>query len=250
MQKEEQMRTNKLYLVSVVFLALVAISVPTVVFAQQTPTPDNRDIALSQTLYSDPKGFFKIRPPDGWFINEYSSDPRGKVDFNSSNTSSKAQLKIIGATSPFSDFSGLLTDCRNGAERMRARLGGTSSVKEISKFNVKAVEIRFDVPGKFKQLQIQVLLGKNYYTFAFGGSPDQFERHEKVVLRSIETFVPVFKESSGGDSTSHIIASKVRTAELYLSIGRKDWALVVVDEGLKFDKQNKKLLELKDKCVK
>ena len=93
--------------------------------------------------------------------------PRGKVDFNSSNTSSKAQLKIIGATSPFSDFNGLLTDCRNGAERMRARLGGTSSVKEINKFNVKAVEIRFDVPGKFKQLQIQVLLGKNYYTFCF-----------------------------------------------------------------------------------
>lgn len=243
------MRLNKCYHSSVLFFALV-VSISAVVFAQQTATAGARDIVLSQTLYSDPKGFFKMRPPEGWFINEYSSDPRGKVDFNSSNTSSKAQLKIIGATSPFSDFDGLLADCRNGAERMRARLGGTSSVKEINKFNVKAVEIRFDVPGKFKQLQFQVLLGKNYYTFAFGGPPDQFDRHEEVVLRSIDTFEPVFKESSESNAISHIIASKVRTAELYLSIGRKDWAVVVVDEGLKLDKEHKKLLELKDKCVK
>jgi hypothetical protein len=244
------MRIDNFCFASAVFIALVAVYLPTELFAQQTPSPDNRDLTLSQNVYSDPNGFFKMRPPDGWYINEYPSDTRGKVDFNSSNTSSKAQLKIIGQTSPFSNFSGLLTDCRNGAERMRARIGGTSSVKEISKFNVKAVEIRFDVPGKFKQLQIQVLLGKNYYMFAFGGPPDQFDRHEKVVLRSIDTFEPLFKESSGSDAVSHIIISKIRTAELYLSIGRKDWALVVVDEGLELDKQNKKLLELKDKCLK
>ena len=53
---------------------------------------------LADKLYIDPKGYFKIRPPNGWSISEYSSDPRGKVDFNSSNSSVKAQLKIIGAS--------------------------------------------------------------------------------------------------------------------------------------------------------
>ena len=36
---------------------------------------------LSQTRYVNPKGYFKITPPRGWRIVEYSQDPRGKVAF-------------------------------------------------------------------------------------------------------------------------------------------------------------------------
>jgi hypothetical protein len=239
---------NKLKFISILILVcLVTVEFPPSTYSQEKPAVDDGKTILSQTLYSDPKGFFKIRPPEGWFINEYATDPRGKVDFNSSNSTSKAQLKIIGQANPFPDFDALLTDCRNGAERMRSRIGGTSTVKEIIKFNVKAVEVQINVPGKFKQLQYQILIGKNYYTFAFGGTPEQFDRNERQANKSIETFEPIFKEITTSDYVSHIIASKIRTAELYLSINRKDWALVVINEGLQIDKQNKRLLELKDK---
>ncbi len=232
------------HVMSIVLASMLILFNTTIMFA------DIRDAGLAPTIYSDPKGWFKIRPPGGWLINEYHSDPRGKVDFNSSNASPKAQLKIIGQTSPFAGFGDLFSDCKNGAERMRSRWGGTATVKEITKFNVKAAEIRFDVPGNFKQLQIQVLFGKNYYTFAFGGRPDQYDKYLEVALKSIDSFEPVFKEYSSNDAKTHIIASKIRTAELYLSIGRKDWASVVIDEGLNLDEKNRNLLDLRERCKK
>jgi len=229
---------------------MMSMSVMTNVFSQNIQSYDNQYSHLAQSVYSDPKGFFKIRPPEGWIIKEYPTDPRGKVDFNSSNAPPKAQLKVIGMASPFTDFDELLSDCRSGANRMQSRYGGSVVVNEITKFNVKAVEIIFSIPGIFKQLQHQILLGKNYYTFAFGGSPDQYDRYKTTALSSIDSFEPVFNEFSRGDALLHVIASKIRLAEVYLSIGRKDWALIVVEEGLSIDGQNKKLLELRDICRK
>jgi len=225
-------------------------SLQTNTFSGNIQSPENRRCHLAQTVYSDPKGFFKIRPPEGWIINEYPTDPRGKVDFNSSNASPKAQLKVIGQTRPSTDFDEFLTDIRIQTNRMQARAGGRVVINEVTKFNVRAVETVFSIPARFKQLQIHVLLGKNYYTFAFGGPPDQFEQCKTIALSSIESFEPIFSESSSDDVLLHIIASHIRKAEIYLSMGRKDWALIAVEEGLSIDGQNRKLLELRDICRK
>lgn len=37
---------------------------------------------LSQERYQDPQGYFNINPPDGWSIEDYTEDPRGKVAFS------------------------------------------------------------------------------------------------------------------------------------------------------------------------
>lgn len=237
-----------LVLVSSLFCFLV-INLSAISLAQETQSREYSEPGLSQTIYSDRRGFFKIHPPANWLTNDYPSDVRGKVDFNSSSGSPKAQLKIIGQASPFSDFSALLTDCRNGAERMRTRFGGTVSVNEIEKFNNKAAQVRYEIPGKFKQLQIQLLIGKNYYTLAFGGPPEEFDRYQKIVLKSIDTFEPLLDQPQGVNPAEHIVASKIRTAEAYLSANRKDLAIVVINEGLEIDRENEKLLELKWRCL-
>ena len=36
---------------------------------------------LAKNRYSDPNEYFKIVPPEGWRIQKYSKDPRGKVAF-------------------------------------------------------------------------------------------------------------------------------------------------------------------------
>ncbi|MFX1487421.1 MAG: hypothetical protein ACFFBS_10080 [Promethearchaeota archaeon] len=237
--------------IGLTLVLFLALSDHRAIFAQiNNPTKAQKDdVQLSKTLYSDPKGFFRIRPPEGWLVNEYPSDPRGKVDFNSSNQPPRAQLKVIGQKSPFANFDELLQDCRNGAERVRAKFGGTFNVSKTTKYDVKAVETLWDVPAKFRQKAIHVLLGKNYYTFAFASPPELFEEKYAIVLMSMRTFEPL-QSSFSGTAESHIVASKIRTAEFYLQLGRKDWALAVIDEGLRFDKNNKKLLELKEKCLK
>ncbi|MFA5411495.1 MAG: hypothetical protein WC321_06550 [Candidatus Omnitrophota bacterium] len=244
------MKRKILNLIFISFLfCFLAINLSAVSLAQGTQSREYSEAGLSQVIYSDPKGFFKIQPPANWLINGYPSDTRGKVDFNSSSASPKAQLKIIGQASPFSDFSALLTDCRNGAERMRMRFGGKIAVNEIEKFNTKVAEVRYEIPGKFKQLQIQLLIGKSYYTLAFGGPPEQFDRYEKMALKSIDTFEPLLDQPRDINPAKHIVASKIRTAEAYLSAGRKDLAMVAINEGLEVDRENEKLLELKYRCL-
>src|SRR4030042_6157700 len=244
------MKSQKLYFSLAVSSALLlTLSVTTIMFAQETLSKDKREAGLSQSVYTDPKGFFRIRPPDGWLINEYPSDPRGKVDFNSSNQPPRAQLKLSGSISPFSNFDELLQDCRIGGERVRTKFGGTYNVNATTKFETKAVETTWDVPAKLRQKAIHVLLGKNYYTFAFASPPELFEENYGIVLKSMQTF-EALQSNISGTAESHIVASKIRTAEVYLQIGRKDWASVVIDEGLQIDKQNRRLLELKEKCRK
>ncbi len=204
-----------------------------------------QEAVLSETMYTDPKGFFKIVPPNGWFTNEYSSDPRGKVDFDVTPGPLMAQLKLIAAASPFDGFEALIADSEASAGRMRQRLGATVTVDRITMDEQPAVKMTLLIPGRLKNLTFQMIRGKCYYTLAYGARPDLFDKYYATVMKSIESFLPTPKDLSKQDAARQVAASRIRTAKLHIQLGRKDWALKAIEEGLAHDPENKELLELK-----
>jgi hypothetical protein len=200
---------------------------------------------LSDTPYVDPKGFFKIVPPQGWSIKEYSADPRGKVDFDLAPGPLTAQLKVIGQISPYSGFEALLRDVELQLARMRERHGASTNVDKVTVDGEPAVRATIELPGKLKQLNLQMLRGKSHYTMAYGARPDLFDKYRPLVDKSIESFEPVAKEWSKEEAARHVAAGAIRRANLYIQLGRKDWALKAIEEGLAYSPGNKDLIALK-----
>jgi endonuclease YncB( thermonuclease family) len=64
---------------------------------------------------------------------------------------------------------------------------------------------------------------------------------------SIATFEALPKKLSAGDARALAVATKIRLARLYIEVGRRDWALTAVKEGLAIDPENKELLQLEAK---
>lgn len=209
------------------------------------------DKLLSENVYIDPKGFFKIRPPAGWIIKEYSDDPRGKVDFNSSPSQPLAQIKIIGQISKFNSIEEALQAERMGLDRLRARLkqsgldlqGNTELSNMFNKRVIKGVN---NIKGKLNQEIIWLLINNNYYTICYGAPPDLFDKYYSLAMKSINTFDPVGKIGAGKEAEQHTIASIIRRAQLYIQMGQKETAMKILNEGLEIYQGNKELINLKN----
>ena len=200
---------------------------------------------LANEVYTDPKGFFRIRPPKGWTLEEYKSDPRGKVNFNWTKGAKKVQLKLIGAANPFEDFGALVQDCKNGVERLRARMGGTYEVETITLLGQKAALILTSLPNGFRQYQVQLIVAGNYYMLAYGTDEQLYEKYLPLVKASMNTLVALSRDAKPAEARAHTVASKIRLARLYLEVGKKDWALTAINEGLAVEPSNSELLQLK-----
>ena len=201
---------------------------------------------LASQVYSDPKGFFKIRPPAGWTLEEYKSDPRGKVNFNWNEGGKRAQLKVIAAANPFANFDALLQDCKNTMQRIEARYGATYKVEKTTLLSEKAAVIHTSLPNGFRQYQVQLLLAGNYYTFGYA-APDQqlYDKYLLLAQASIQTLEALPRKAKPEEARAHVLASKIRLGHLYIEMGKKDWALTAINEGLDIDPKNDQLLQLK-----
>jgi hypothetical protein len=211
---------------------------------------------LAATSYSDPKGFFQIRPPDGWTIHEYPDDPRGKVDFRTPTPgdwrqSGGAELKVVGMINASGrDVAAMRTEIEGAAERLRARLGATIQVADTTLFGLPAVRVTIDQQGKLRQEAIEVIIEPNRYNFTFGAPPDGYDRYRAIAMKSIETMLPILRDLPKGEANAHVVASHIRRAELYLQMGQREWALEAIDEGLRLDPRNAKLLQMRQEMEK
>ena len=211
---------------------------------------------LAAAPYSDPKGFFQIRPPDGWTVHEYPNDPRGKVDFRTPppgdwRQSGGAELKVVGMiNAPGRDVAAMRTEIEGAADRLRARLGATIQVTETTLFGMPAVRVSIDQQGKLRQEAIEVIIKPNRYNFTFGASPDGYDRYHAIAMRSIETMLPILRDLPKEEANKHLVASHIRRAELYLQMGQREWALEAIDEGLRLDPKNAKLLQMRQEMEK
>jgi hypothetical protein len=233
-------------------LTLLAIALVGVLIERSSAQTSSGEVQLAEKVYSDPKGFFQIRPPAGWSIHEYPDDPRGKVDFRippgGSPGQLKAELKVQGRLSNFSDITALRANAEAEAERVRQRLGVSVSVEEARLFEGPALVLKIQ-QAQLQQENYQVIIGKNLYVFFIGATPRDYDQFRPVAFASIQTMVPVFRDLSKDEALRHSVAAKLRVAQLYFQMGQKVWALQTVDEALALAPHSKEALEMKAKLV-
>jgi hypothetical protein len=193
---------------------------------------------LANKRYNDPKGYFTIVPPTGWRIQEYPTDARGKVAFLTPN--GKTDLRILVNAVDFSTIDKLLEFCRSTEKR----LGVSMKIEEFDFHGQRAVRRSFQIQGK-RFLYVDFLIGKADHNLAYSAPPGDYDKYLPIVLKSMETYEPIFKEISDKESLEHFVAKKLRLGRLMLENGRADLALEYVREGLAAAPENKELLKLK-----
>lgn len=191
---------------------------------------------LSKSRYSDPKGYFKIVPPDGWRIQEYPQDPRGKVAFIDPDD---FQLRILINAVDFSTVEELVAFCKD----VEKRIGTSTNIEKITFGGRPAVRRTFQMKGH-KLYYIDFLVGNVDHNIAYSAIQAKYEKYLPVVMKSIETYTPSQRDISDKDIIKHSVAKSLRLAQLMIENGNFDLAREFIKEGLALDPSNKDLLAI------
>jgi hypothetical protein len=239
-------------LLFLVFAVAVLLFTASQILAESRKSAQSSTKELSETVYSDPKGFFRIRPPAGWQVEEYPNDPRGKVKFVCPEDRS-ITLMVVGMATDMQNFEELLNDSKQDAARTTEKyraVNATSSTETTTFDNAPAVKGTMTVPGQAKQTSLAFLRGKRYYMLSYFAPLDLYDKYLGVATVSMNSFDPVSKEVTGKDAIVALVASKKRLAELNMQMGFTDVALRAVEEGLAVDPQNQELKDLKQRIAR
>jgi hypothetical protein len=193
---------------------------------------------LSSAQYTDPKGYFKIVPPEGWETQEYPQDVRGKVAFIGPGPG--IDLRVLTNVVDFNTIENLVVYCKSG----ESRIGVSTNIEQITFEGRPAVKRSFELKG-LKFYMIDFLVGQIDYNLQFSAPPSEYGKHLPVILKSIKTCEPIAKESSEKLLTEHFVAKKLRLAQLMIDDGHYDLANEFIKEGLAVSPKDPGLLKLK-----
>ena len=199
-------------------LGIVQISVwfPTSAFPLEADSALPSRSALSETVYEDPHGFFRIQPPLGWEIMTFPNDPRGKVKFIAPDDK-KVSILVMGWAVDWSGFDELVLQERASTERLvdKYRAVGGRYTEEQTNWDGEPLHtIHFKIPGQFSNDISSLLRGKNAYTFGYASPPVVFTKYQELARLCFQSFEPIIREHSAAEAAEHVAASKVRVAEL------------------------------------
>ena len=93
----------------------------------------NKTAKLAKSRYSDPNGYFKIVPPDGWRIQKYPEDPRGKVAFIGPDG---VELRILVKGLDYNSFEEMLEEIK-GIEK---KIDTNINIEKITFANKPAIK--------------------------------------------------------------------------------------------------------------
>ena len=201
---------------------------------------------LSDTQYHDPNGFFNITPPAGWVIKEYPNDSRGKVKFIAPGIRG-VSLLIIGMATDMSSIDNIVASTKKSEGRLKSkyqRFNPSGGHKIINWYGQPAVKGYFLIPNRFRQESMEFFIEKQYYNQSYAAPTSHFEEYKKQAMLSMHSLEPLFKALSSDDAKNHLVASKIRLANLNIQLGYKDIALRAIREGLKIDPTNESLRSL------
>ncbi len=209
----------------------------------QTQIPESNDTQnmgekLSRTRYIDPKGYFKIAPPAGWRIEEYPQDPRGKVAFHCPEAN--VELRVLINAVDFSTIEELITS----SKKIEKRIGEKTNIKKIMFTDRHAIERSFKFKGQ-KLYYIDFLVGKIDHNIAYSAPRNKYNKYLPIVMKSMETYEPIFDETSDHEVAKHAVAKKKRLTQLMIEHGNYDLALEFIKEGLELSPKDSDLLTLK-----
>lgn len=207
---------------------------------------------LSERQYVDPNGFFKITPPAGWTTKKYPNDPRGKVKFIAPNVRG-VSLLIIGMATDMSSIEDVVASTKKSEANLKSKYKSykpSGGHEIVDWYGQVAVRGYFSLPNRFRQENLEFLVGKQYYNPSYAAPPSHFAKYKKQAMLSIRSLEPLLKNLSSDDARNHLVASKLRLANLNIQLGDHKVALRAIREGLEIDPGNEKLLSLKKTLTK
>lgn len=220
----------------IIIFVLFVCQLPDSVFAQGKTT------ALAKSRYSDLNNYFKIVPPYGWRIQQYTQDPRGKVAFIGPDG---VELRILAKGLDYNNFEEMLDEIK-GIEK---KIGTNTNIEKIMFVGKPAVKRTFILKGT-KILFIDFMIGNTTHNLMYSASPTKFEEYLSLVQKSIETYEPTLRGVSAEDVKKHSLAKSLRLSQIFFDHGNYDLALEYTNEGLNADPNNLKLIELKNTILK
>lgn len=234
-----------IHTIGLTIILFFTLSGHTIFFAQaNNPKAQKGDAQLSKTLYSDPKGFFRIRAPEGWRVQDYPQDPRGKVGFH--EPSNQATLRALTQVVDITDLSELIQHLRN----MEKQVGSQMNIEPII-FNkmpaVKADAILTISGIASKYLWINFLLDGVQHNLQYSAEPKHFDKHYSIAWKSMLSYEPLKRKtpSSTEEARKHEAAKWIRLANISIEMGKTQAAKQAVAAGLEVDPQNTELKKLK-----
>lgn len=193
---------------------------------------------LAHSRYVDLKGYFTIIPPEGWRLQEYPQDPRGKVAFICDDPN--VDLRIIARAVAFSSMEEMIASFKD-TER---NTGIKTNIERITFLGLPAVKRNFSLRG-FRILYIDLLVGKVKHNLAYTAMASKYQKYLPIAMASLETYVPVSHDVSNMDVVNQRVANRMRLAQLMIQQREFALAMDYVKEGLRLSPNNQELLKLK-----
>jgi hypothetical protein len=195
---------------------------------------------LSVNKYIDSKGFFKIFPPDGWRLQEYPDDPRGKVAFYGPED---VELRVLvkGIDYGFEDMV-------KEMEAQQKKLGVKTNIKRTDLGGTQAIQRTFTYNG-LKMYFVDLAVGNTTHNLMYSAMPNMYEKYLEIAQLSISTYEPASVEVSTEDIGKHAIAKSLRLSRIFYDQGNFELSLLFIEEGLGLEPDDSELLKLKEEII-
>lgn len=194
---------------------------------------------LADQLYTDPKGYFRTAYPEGWEIQEYPDDPRGKVAFICPRASG-IDLRVLVNVVDYDSFAKLLKQL----QEIESQMGVDTGIEQTTFNGHKTVKRTFTLQG-LRILTLDFIDGNVAHNIMYSAPPDEFENYSSVIEKAMETYQPIGKIVDQAEVTESGAAKCLRLAQLMLESGNLSLAEAYVDEGLDLSPNNHKLMKLR-----
>ena len=180
---------------------------------------------LAKSRYSDPNGYFKIAPPDGWRIQKYPQDPRGKVAFIGPDG---VELRVLAKGLDYNSLEEMLEEIK-GIEKT---IGTNTNIEKIMFSEKPAIKRTFTFKGK-KILFIDFMIGNTTHNLMYSTSPKHFWKYKSLAWESMNTYEPTLRGVSAEDVKKHSLARAIRLSNIFFDQQNYDLAFEFIEEGFK-----------------
>jgi hypothetical protein len=137
--------------------------------------------------YTDPKGYFKITPPKGWNIQEYPSEPRGKVAFSTTEGNQLVEIRVLVQVTQVTDFQVFESKLKANAANL-----GVEPEWQIMNFSglqaIKSIMTLSNGGVTTKYMNIWFLDGNIYHDIQFASPPALFNKYQDLVSKVLATY--------------------------------------------------------------
>ncbi|HVT45171.1 MAG TPA: pentapeptide repeat-containing protein [Thermoanaerobaculia bacterium] len=141
--------------------------------------------AASAQPYVDPKGLFRVTPPDRWRLEEYPREQRSKAAFHA--PAARVDLRVLVSSHTFRGVDDLLADFQRTAEQIRADSGDRVEIERTTFLNRDAVRRS----GTFRGLRVvgyAFLDGPHKHDIQYSAPERLFEENFDAAHRSMQTY--------------------------------------------------------------